>query len=958
MKKRNVKAFTIVELVIVIAVIAILAAVLIPTFSGIIKKANISADEAEIASLNKLIAAGGIKTEADLYAVIAENYGADTADNFAPRSAKHGYHYWYDVAANRMILSTYDELPETAPAQSEGNSGVTMLSNITLLATENSSFESNNPRNITKGERQYFFMDKSGSDLADLFNLIDTISKDTDLDTALGNIEGEIATAIQTRIGSIAILNDNGLFTKGDKPSAIYIPANKTDDVIELGTETYPIARDDIDFSGINRIDLPNGYSVPAGCLTGFSDDTEIHVNAEYDDLDDIFEPDSTDCVIVLPDGSRYIMDENGVSPENDGEGEGGEEGGEGEQPPVGCAHNFVDGDCTLCGASKITSATITFDDVYKRTEISTEKQVWKENGITVTNNKAESTSDVADFANPARFYKSSELIISISGITEIEITANTAAYATALKDSISDNNAIVTADGKIVTITFAEPVDSFAVTLSGGQVRVDSITVTCDYICTHADTEPITKDATCTEDGFTLEVCSVCGKEESDRETITATGHEFGETTAAKDAKCNEAGNSAYKQCTVCEKYFAEDAATNSTDAKENTDEFTIPETDEHNFVGGACDVCGELDPNTSIESEWIKTDLADIKPTDVVVIVWTTSDGKSYAVSNDKGTSAAPTAVEVSVISDKLTGDIDDNIKWNISNDNGNLTIYHNGETSTWLYCTSTNNGVRVGTNENKVFTIEASSGYLKHTGTSRYLGVYTTNPDVRCYTSSTATNIANQTLAFYKYTGDASSGDGGEGEDEPCTHVPNEDDGDCTTPITCSLCGEVTTEANGTHNYVNGVCSVCNTSDPDYNAGVTIQTETMQIIGSTGTLASDNSSISWASESQNFDFVNTKGSTAIRTSDTGHYRVYQNSTSVISAKNGCLISKIVITCTSSDYATACANSVTDEGVTATVNGTEVTITVTSGYVTSIEIGATAQWRLSKVEISYSID
>ena len=41
--KMNKKGFTIVELVIVIAVIAILAAVMIPTFSGIIEKANMSA---------------------------------------------------------------------------------------------------------------------------------------------------------------------------------------------------------------------------------------------------------------------------------------------------------------------------------------------------------------------------------------------------------------------------------------------------------------------------------------------------------------------------------------------------------------------------------------------------------------------------------------------------------------------------------------------------------------------------------------------------------------------------------------------------------------------------------------------------------------------------------------------------------------------------------------------------
>ena len=43
MKKNNKKGFTIVELVIVIAVIAILAAVLIPTFTGVTERAQKSA---------------------------------------------------------------------------------------------------------------------------------------------------------------------------------------------------------------------------------------------------------------------------------------------------------------------------------------------------------------------------------------------------------------------------------------------------------------------------------------------------------------------------------------------------------------------------------------------------------------------------------------------------------------------------------------------------------------------------------------------------------------------------------------------------------------------------------------------------------------------------------------------------------------------------------------------------
>ena len=50
MKKLNKKGFTIVELVIVIAVIAILAAVMVPTFSGLISDARETAAKSEAAN--------------------------------------------------------------------------------------------------------------------------------------------------------------------------------------------------------------------------------------------------------------------------------------------------------------------------------------------------------------------------------------------------------------------------------------------------------------------------------------------------------------------------------------------------------------------------------------------------------------------------------------------------------------------------------------------------------------------------------------------------------------------------------------------------------------------------------------------------------------------------------------------------------------------------------------------
>ena len=51
------KAFTIVELVIVIAIIAVLAAVLVPTFTSVVKKAKVSNDTQLVKNLNTALAA-------------------------------------------------------------------------------------------------------------------------------------------------------------------------------------------------------------------------------------------------------------------------------------------------------------------------------------------------------------------------------------------------------------------------------------------------------------------------------------------------------------------------------------------------------------------------------------------------------------------------------------------------------------------------------------------------------------------------------------------------------------------------------------------------------------------------------------------------------------------------------------------------------------------------------------
>ena len=140
-----------------------------------------------------------------------------------------------------------------------------------------------------------------------------------------------------------------------------------------------------------------------------------------------------------------------------------------------------------------------------------------------------------------------------------------------------------------------------------------------------------------------------------------------------------------------------------------------------------------------------WTLKNLSELVDGDIAVIVSIKGEDK-FALSNDKGTGAAPTAVAFTE-----DGNPAANIQWTVSVSESKYSFTASG--SNKLYCTAANNGVRVGTNENNVFVIDAASGYLKNVATERYLGVYN-KADWRCYTNTTG-NTANQTFKAYVKT-----------------------------------------------------------------------------------------------------------------------------------------------------------------------------------------------------------
>ena len=123
-------------------------------------------------------------------------------------------------------------------------------------------------------------------------------------------------------------------------------------------------------------------------------------------------------------------------------------------------------------------TATISFADKAQRTVYTTSQQVWEQNGIVVTNDKAASTSNVGDYANPARFYKNSKVTIqcTLGNIKKIEISGWGDSKYNVWATSIGSE---ATESGSSVVITPTAVSDTYVANMTGGQARAGKMVVT-----------------------------------------------------------------------------------------------------------------------------------------------------------------------------------------------------------------------------------------------------------------------------------------------------------------------------------------------------------------------------------------------------------------------------------------------------------------------------------------------
>lgn len=312
MQKR--KGFTTVELVIVIAVIAILATALIPTFGGLIDSANHTADVQTAKNLTTLVMTYNIdhpiKSERDLADAINEgmkdpNYYA----NLKAKSAKKGYCFWYDYKNYTVEVGTVEEMANKVSMATPNFSDwdITLANGFAGSTT----FVKGLRADLVEG---YLLMGyEGGNDLMDLICDLESAADAGEyadalaaINTASTNTTGAIQAAV-VKLNVIAnttvIHNENGAFAPSADATAVHIPQGTA----KLSNDVVVADGGDLAISSAT-VAIPSGTTVSSGSLTYLSADCTINVNIPSDELPNTIELSATVATIAVNNGTQYTQ--------------------------------------------------------------------------------------------------------------------------------------------------------------------------------------------------------------------------------------------------------------------------------------------------------------------------------------------------------------------------------------------------------------------------------------------------------------------------------------------------------------------------------------------------------------------------------------------------------------------------------------------------------------------------
>ena len=182
--KRFKKGFTLTELIVVIVIIGILAAILIPTLTGYIKKAKYSNDVQKTETLNRYLDNNSIlfpDFDVESRQDVIELLKMEDPDKKLDLTLESdGYYLWYDIKNEEIILETYDKMEDKASGS---------LANVNKLNQKGKC--------ISEFFEGYYFLSEDGSSLAEVIKSVESLT------LKLDNVYTEEAEALEKNLKEV-----------------------------------------------------------------------------------------------------------------------------------------------------------------------------------------------------------------------------------------------------------------------------------------------------------------------------------------------------------------------------------------------------------------------------------------------------------------------------------------------------------------------------------------------------------------------------------------------------------------------------------------------------------------------------------------------------------------------------------------------------------------------------------
>jgi prepilin-type N-terminal cleavage/methylation domain-containing protein len=310
--------FTLVELMITIAMVAILATVTFVGFSNYITKARLSKDFSDIAEINNVIEAMKVeesfvapKNLADARSLIEDI----TAERFSYRSRVDGYHFWFNISRSEVMLSTVEDMEDY-------NDSYRLRAPQTELLRYS---EQTTPLHLLPegflytDERPVIFLEREGSPLADAIAAFDSVTdyeSYVDLRNRLDHnrLPESAREELLARFNQTAFITNHGNFSLGSHPAKRAVFAHNvteiTNRVIDLDANMADLSQENPLLDLNHSLEIPNQIeSIMTNALMDQNEnsDFELIFDRSITDISAIVEPGFTNLRFKTDEGLHAI---------------------------------------------------------------------------------------------------------------------------------------------------------------------------------------------------------------------------------------------------------------------------------------------------------------------------------------------------------------------------------------------------------------------------------------------------------------------------------------------------------------------------------------------------------------------------------------------------------------------------------------------------------------------------